>query len=175
MDVYFFFFKQKTAYDVRISDWSSDVCSSDLPKDIQAAQMSLPFSVALASSIALRAPEIPMLTVSHYLEHIHNPAVGAIEDKLKMEIDPQVEAASGKQSTAAKLVVRLKDGREITAFVSAPKGSQSRSFTRDEHHSRFKQELMTRISGSACAEIIAAASDLEQLDASWLGRKLASA
>src|SRR3546814_2880362 len=26
----FFFFKRKTAYDVRISDWSSDVCSSDL-------------------------------------------------------------------------------------------------------------------------------------------------
>src|SRR3546814_4179682 len=26
----FFFFKQKTAYDLRISDWSSDVCSSDL-------------------------------------------------------------------------------------------------------------------------------------------------
>src|SRR3546814_12202597 len=26
-----FFFKQKTAYDIRISDWSSDVCSSDLP------------------------------------------------------------------------------------------------------------------------------------------------
>src|SRR3546814_2788900 len=26
----FFFFKQKTAYDVRISDWSADVCSSDL-------------------------------------------------------------------------------------------------------------------------------------------------
>src|SRR3546814_5538629 len=25
-----FFFKQKTAYDMRISDWSSDVCSSDL-------------------------------------------------------------------------------------------------------------------------------------------------
>src|SRR3546814_2387261 len=28
--VYFFFFKQKTAYEMRISDWSSDVCSSDL-------------------------------------------------------------------------------------------------------------------------------------------------
>src|SRR3546814_3444719 len=27
----FFFFKQKTAYELRISDWSSDVCSSDLP------------------------------------------------------------------------------------------------------------------------------------------------
>src|SRR3546814_7293015 len=30
----FFFFKQKTAYELRISDWSSDVCSSDLaPRD----------------------------------------------------------------------------------------------------------------------------------------------
>src|SRR3546814_2495413 len=30
MTVHFFFFKQKTAYEMRISDWSSDVCSSDL-------------------------------------------------------------------------------------------------------------------------------------------------
>src|SRR3546814_7313118 len=29
--IVFFFFKQKTAYEMRISDWSSDVCSSDLP------------------------------------------------------------------------------------------------------------------------------------------------
>src|SRR3546814_12787860 len=30
LSVLFFFFKQKTAYEMRISDWSSDVCSSDL-------------------------------------------------------------------------------------------------------------------------------------------------
>src|SRR3546814_10802478 len=30
--MFFFFFKQKTAYEMRISDWSSDVCSSDLPQ-----------------------------------------------------------------------------------------------------------------------------------------------
>src|SRR3546814_12536759 len=30
----FFFFKQKTAYEMRISDWSSDVCSSDLPCEL---------------------------------------------------------------------------------------------------------------------------------------------
>src|SRR3546814_4667288 len=30
MHLCFFFFKQKTAYEMRISDWSSDVCSSDL-------------------------------------------------------------------------------------------------------------------------------------------------
>src|SRR3546814_8578310 len=34
----FFFFKQKTAYELRISDWSSDVCSSDLRDALLAAR-----------------------------------------------------------------------------------------------------------------------------------------
>src|SRR3546814_4818516 len=36
----FFFFKQKTAYEMRISDWSSDVCSSDLSRLDQAQPIS---------------------------------------------------------------------------------------------------------------------------------------
>src|SRR3546814_11046172 len=36
-----FFFKQKTAYEMRISDWSSDVCSSDLGEGVQQALLIL--------------------------------------------------------------------------------------------------------------------------------------
>src|SRR3546814_18343559 len=39
--VIFFFFKQKTAYEMRISDWSSDVCSSDLTPEAEAWQQAL--------------------------------------------------------------------------------------------------------------------------------------
>src|SRR3546814_4241970 len=39
-DCFFFFFKQKTAYEMRISDWSSDVCSSDLVRYLPAWQVS---------------------------------------------------------------------------------------------------------------------------------------
>src|SRR3546814_10066515 len=46
----FFFFKQKTAYEMRISDWSSDVCSSDLAHSMFAKLCSLP-----ARSIAMHA------------------------------------------------------------------------------------------------------------------------
>src|SRR3546814_15811081 len=35
----FFFFKQKTAYEMRISDWSSDVCSSDLERVAEALEL----------------------------------------------------------------------------------------------------------------------------------------
>src|SRR3546814_4605037 len=37
--LFFFFFKQKTAYEMRISDWSSDVCSSDLAPRLSAASV----------------------------------------------------------------------------------------------------------------------------------------
>src|SRR3546814_4891255 len=37
--VLFFFFKQKTAYEMRISDWSSDVCSSDLFTTLETAEL----------------------------------------------------------------------------------------------------------------------------------------
>src|SRR3546814_6759481 len=39
--MFVFFFKQKTAYEMRISDWSSDVCSSDLDA-LAAAQLRAP-------------------------------------------------------------------------------------------------------------------------------------
>src|SRR3546814_5767270 len=39
-----FFFKQKTAYEMRISDWSSDVCSSDLIREPAAHQPRVPAS-----------------------------------------------------------------------------------------------------------------------------------
>src|SRR3546814_5861755 len=39
MSYYFFFFKQKTSYEMRISDWSSDVCSSDLNMKFRLEEM----------------------------------------------------------------------------------------------------------------------------------------
>src|SRR3546814_4932190 len=52
----FFFFKQKTAYEMRISDWSSDVCSSDL--QIDSGERSL-----WRYRAALRLPAPPALTL----------------------------------------------------------------------------------------------------------------
>src|SRR3546814_5846720 len=50
----FFFFKQKTAYEMRISDWSSDVCSSDLEVDQPGKRR--PRSLLLAAQHQLRQP-----------------------------------------------------------------------------------------------------------------------
>src|SRR3546814_1316080 len=51
MLLFFFFFKQKTAYEMRISDWSSDVCSSDLP--VVREERRVPPALLLGQDVAL--------------------------------------------------------------------------------------------------------------------------
>src|SRR3546814_19539359 len=58
-----FFFKQKTAYEMRISDWSSDVCSSDLTLwSISRRLVRVPLS--LADVLEPRVPPLPPLDVA---------------------------------------------------------------------------------------------------------------
>src|SRR3546814_5540566 len=50
---FFFFFKQKTAYEMRISDWSSDVCSSDLRN----------CRVEPCARLLMRMPAVPLVLI----------------------------------------------------------------------------------------------------------------
>src|SRR3546814_3914606 len=52
----FFFFKQKTAYEMRISDWSSDVCSSDLPEIVE--RVNRFFGYNAVAKVAMRQGEV---------------------------------------------------------------------------------------------------------------------
>src|SRR3546814_10207673 len=62
----FFCVKQKTAYDLRISDWSSDVCSSDLLQDrlaadggVQVLDLKHCFAVILVTRLSIGQPTLP--------------------------------------------------------------------------------------------------------------------
>src|SRR3546814_19726932 len=73
-----FFFKQKTAYEVRISDWSSDVCSSDLPVGYFHVVFTLPAEVAdiafhnkaVVYDLLFRAASATMLTIAADPKHL---------------------------------------------------------------------------------------------------------
>src|SRR3546814_12596603 len=78
--VLFFFFKQKTAYEMRISDWSSDVCSSDLaalvsPRPVGARQRLIlvldgQYAVADRESVEGQRHDAARAFVRHHLEVI---------------------------------------------------------------------------------------------------------
>src|SRR3546814_9781815 len=76
----FFFFKQKTAYEMRISDWSSDVCSSDLavdgPRAIDAVLLQRPVAEA-EEARRLGCPQIagrhPAGPIVHHHASVSSP------------------------------------------------------------------------------------------------------
>src|SRR3546814_1826426 len=89
----FFFFKQKTAYEMRISDWSSDVCSSDLV----ARRSSVPQTLLddQAARITIRIRLIP--TAASHNDMRVLPSVKATESSVSM-IDPtEIGRASGRE------------------------------------------------------------------------------
>src|SRR3546814_3935979 len=87
----FFFFKQKTAYDMRISDWSSDVCSSDLAVEITAEERRTALRAAkimglnVAGVDLLRSASGPMV-----MEVNSSPGLEGIENASGIDIADQI-------------------------------------------------------------------------------------
>jgi 2-methylcitrate dehydratase PrpD len=142
------------------------------PPDLQAAQMCLPFSVALATKIALSPGRIPTVGVTDFEVGLSDRGLHVIEELTTIVLDDEVEAASNELSTAARVSVTLRDGRRLSKLVPAPKGSPSQPFTGAEHEARFTQELSSRVPGKVCSEIVAMSRNLDRLDPHWLGRAL---
>ena len=59
--VFFFFFKQKTAYEIKECDWSSDVCSSDLWRAVAEGRARI--VVGARSALFLPFPELGLIVV----------------------------------------------------------------------------------------------------------------
>src|SRR3546814_9986179 len=68
-----FFFKQKTAYEMRISDWSSDVCSSDLASPGSAEFIAAALVLALLSGVFL--PLMGVLKLGFLANLLSHPVV----------------------------------------------------------------------------------------------------
>src|SRR3546814_5369915 len=91
LSLFVFFVKQKTAYEMRISDWSSDVCSSDLAEDHRDAQ---------------------------HLPHVdrgREDGVGELRIGLAEEFDEEARAAIADEEDAgelARIVARLRPPEE---------------------------------------------------------------
>src|SRR3546814_2617819 len=79
----FFFFKQKTAYEMRISDWSSDVCSSDLRARNRHAREAF---VPLEDWDAEAAPEQENALVASDTLRLYEAAIAGLPERTRMEI-----------------------------------------------------------------------------------------
>src|SRR3546814_9036291 len=81
----FCFFKQKTAYEMRISDWSSDVCSSDL-RNREAALLADDTLVGAPEDFGVDHPERPRgLALARHVAHDHPPRIAHLRRRRSEE------------------------------------------------------------------------------------------
>src|SRR3546814_3466846 len=94
----FFFFKQKTAYEMRISDWSSDVCSSDLFNLGQAYKLGrgVPADLAQAESWYRRAAK------QGHLQAEDNLGLVLFTAGRRQEAMPYIEASAARGEPRAQ-------------------------------------------------------------------------
>lgn len=144
------------------------------PGDLQAAQVSAPFCVAMTVNRCLSAGDGFAFGVEDFETGLGEAAVKDLARRVECVLDDEVEQTSTVESVGAKVTLRLNSGAEHTAFVRAPKGSVSRPFTADEHVLRARFELGKRYNAVRCDELIAMACDLAALsDVSAMARVLA--
>ena len=67
----FFFFKQKTAYEIRSGDWSSDVCSSDLKLLVAATAIIAAFGINTTTTHAAKYSKTEAKQVRHFQKRYH--------------------------------------------------------------------------------------------------------
>lgn len=134
------------------------------PADLQAAQMSLPFSVALAIWKVGRDRQATTLELADFESGLRSESVRAIEDRVRWQIDPEVESATTAEAVPAKVVIKLNPGREVALFVDAPRGSPGRPVTNEQQLQRFRRQVGQRLSATACESLIKFSRNLAELD-----------
>src|SRR3546814_2701737 len=96
----FYFFKQKTAYDMRISDWSSDVCSSDLPygHSVFLALLNSGHNGPPLSASGFLAPMLDDQTLSH-LDRLEAESIHILREVAAEFQNPVMMYSVGKDSS----------------------------------------------------------------------------
>src|SRR3546814_9675637 len=103
---------------MRISDWSSDVCSSDLSKFSMGTVLGL---IALHGRAGL--PEFDAA--------LNDPATAEFRDRVSMDLDAEVDASYPAQ-WLGKVTVHTFDGRALSGRVDEPKGDPGNTLSRPE-------------------------------------------
>src|SRR3546814_16134898 len=118
--VCFVVFKQKTAYEMRISDWSSDVCSSDLRTGFSAIRELLPGTCRWFDGVALSV-EPTWLPGKHILCQ-RSGEVAGIANELQRLI---INCTAAWSASRSQILVELSGGLDSSIVPDAPKSADA--------------------------------------------------
>src|SRR3546814_839214 len=137
--LFFFFFKQKTAYEMRISDWSSDVCSSDLV--LEAAEIGEGQELPPREEVEAKLARLVR-------ERDNMGAVNLRAEVEARELDEQIVGMQSERSDLVNAIARLRQG-----IASLNREGRERLLAAFEAVNTHFQELFVRLFGGGRAHL----------------------
>ena len=111
------------------------------PPDLQSAQLSVPFSLAMALTLGCERGAQAALRREDYETALASPAVRALSGRVRCVLDPEVEAGTNTEEVPSRVSLRLADGRALVTRVAHPRGSPHRRMTWDELSALFRDTV----------------------------------
>jgi 2-methylcitrate dehydratase PrpD len=110
--------------------------------ELQAAQMSAPFCLSMALAKGLKDTEA--LNIDDFEFHLKDPLTQRLSGMVEIELDPEVEKSSTKESVSARVSITLAGQHEWSQYIAAPLGSAQRPYAFEDHVQSTKVELLRR-------------------------------
>lgn len=133
--------------------------TSNTPKDLQEAQMSAPFAIAM-SIMQPACWSGGALNIDDFEVGVQNQSILNLSQLVECVLDQEVELTSNSESVSAKVTVLLKDGSQYQSFIESPLGSVHRPFNYANHYQRLSAELSKRYAPDQFQKIMASIDHL---------------
>ncbi len=111
------------------------------PPDLQSAQLSVPFSLAMALTLGRERGARAAIRREDYEAALGSPAVRALSRRVRCVVDAEIEAATNTEEVPSRVTLKLADGRELVARVDHPRGSPHRRMAWDELRALFQDTV----------------------------------
>ncbi len=107
-------------------------------KDLQQAQMNVPFAVAMTLHLAGARAKPLVLSVDDFDASLQDSSIRSLTERITCELDDDIERASTTEYVAARVILHLRDGSRRVHDVLQPAGCAERPMLFDDIAARFR-------------------------------------
>lgn len=131
------------------------------PPDLQSAQLSVPFSLAMALALGRTRGARAGMRREDYEAALAAPEIRALSSRVRCVVDAEIEAMTNTEEVPSRVTVRLADGRELVAKVAHPRGSPQRRMTWAELRELFQDTVAATLPAEAISRVLDRVANLD--------------
>jgi 2-methylcitrate dehydratase PrpD len=132
------------------------------PPDLQSAQLSVPFSLAMALTLGRTRGAQAALRRDDYEIALKDAKVRALSNRTRCVLDAEVEAGTNTEEVPARVTVKLADGRVFTEKCAHPRGSPHRRMSWDELSALFKDSVADALPAAGLVKVLDLVAGLDR-------------